>query len=95
MSPNLQPHPALAELRNSQIDLIASLHERGFGFDLGDELMLSEMGSAEDGLLRIGSCTYETVILPRGTVNFLSAALPALKTPDGPSVLYHGQLGSG
>ena len=74
-----QPHPALAELRESQIDLIASLHERGLAFDLGDELMLAEMGAAEDGRLRLGSCSYDTVILPRGTVNFLSSAMPALE----------------
>ena len=32
--------------------------------DLGDEQIASEIGSVENGLLRIGEMTYHTVILP-------------------------------
>jgi len=72
-------NPAAAALRDSQIDLICSLYSRGLGFDLGDELMLAEIGATHDAQLMIGPCAYETVILPRGTSNFLAAALPPLE----------------
>ncbi len=69
-----------ADLRESQIDLICSLHQRGLEFDLGDELMLAEMGANEGNRLSLGSCIYETLILPRGTINFPSTALSVLES---------------
>lgn len=45
-------------------------------FDFGDELLLEQDGAAEEGgVLRMGLCTYHTVIVPRITSMFESTLL--------------------
>ncbi len=43
------------------LDLLSSNH---IGYHLGDESILRRHGSVENGLFRVGLCTYRTVILP-------------------------------
>ena len=49
------------ELMEDILKQMVALH---FNADLGDEQIASEIGSVENGLLRIGAMTYHTVILP-------------------------------
>ncbi len=55
------PEPARDQLLEAILQQLMTLH---FNADLGDEQIASEIGSVENGLLRIGEMTYHTVILP-------------------------------
>ena len=55
----------IEELNAALVEVLRSLTESHRSFDLGDELMLSRMGSVgADGTLRLGGMSYRAVILP-------------------------------
>lgn len=56
--------PALLELETSYEKLCRELLEQHVEFDYGDEEMLSRLGTVENGRLRLGKVSYQTVILP-------------------------------
>ena len=55
------PEPARDQLLEDILQRLMILH---FNADLGDEQILSEIGSVADGRLRVGEMSYHTVILP-------------------------------
>ncbi|MFP4358134.1 MAG: hypothetical protein ACLFSZ_06830 [Puniceicoccaceae bacterium] len=65
--------PAIEALRKSQCDLLLRLRRAGIGFDLGDELILAELGRVEGNSLIVGECRYEALAVPDGTVNLPAA----------------------
>ncbi|MBQ6823263.1 MAG: hypothetical protein IJP27_01290 [Clostridia bacterium] len=44
--------------------LICLLCDRQLAYHLGDETMMAELATVEEGLLRVGKCRYKRVILP-------------------------------
>ncbi len=55
------PEPVRDQLLEDILQQLMTLH---FNADLGDEQIASEIGSVENGLLRMGEMAYHTVILP-------------------------------
>ena len=60
-----QAHPRLQRADTDFNQLLRGLLAQQVNFELGDEDALSEIGAAEEnGALRIGEMTYQTVVLP-------------------------------
>jgi len=57
---------ALEELKRSATSFYLELYQSQIDFDLGDEFILEEFGSAKDGTLTVGERSYELVVLPPG-----------------------------
>lgn len=63
--------------RNSQIDSIRhdfkyfvnQLEQKHFEYDLGSEKVLRDIGSVENGRLKVGKCTYQLVVIPKEMEN--------------------------
>ena len=70
------PNPERDRLMEAVLQQMMALH---FNADLGDEQIASEIGSVENGLLRIGEMCYHTVILP----GFLTIRPSTLKLLEG------------
>lgn len=68
------------ELRDSQGALVQRLAENQIDFDLGDELLLRDFGSAADGKLKLGRIFYEMVIIPEGMDNWLGSTLANIES---------------
>lgn len=69
----------LPELRESSPALVRLLSLAAIDFDLGDELMLRDMGRAEGKSLRLGQGKYEVVVVPEGMANVLASTLDILR----------------
>lgn len=73
--------PAVNEYGNAFNDFIAYLSGCHYDYDLGDEMILSETGSVQNGIFTVGRIGYRTVILPpidtmlSSTAKLLSAFL--------------------
>ena len=81
--------PALDRIRTDQIALILTLQGQHFDFDLGDELILAELGQIADGRLQCGAAAYEVVVIPAAMENMLQSTLDLLEkfTASGGQVL--------
>ena len=86
--------PVIEQLRQSQIELVLALHGEHFDFDLGDELIMAELGAAEAGKLRVGERSYDVVVLPAGMENLLDSTVTLLRqfNEAGGKVLVAGEL---
>jgi hypothetical protein len=56
--------PPLAHLQQQQCRTAQALADHQVDFDLGDELVMREMGSVDARLLRVGCAAYSVVVLP-------------------------------
>ena len=65
----------LEELRRTQCEIVQALADAQIDFDLGDELIMAEMGHVEGGELRIGEGTYTAVVLPENMETWLESTL--------------------
>jgi hypothetical protein len=70
---------AMPALRESQTSLVRLLSQAVVDFDLGDELILRDMGKVEGRLLRAGRAMYEVVVVPEGMENVLASTLELLR----------------
>lgn len=68
----------LAAIRQSQCDLVHELVLHLIDFDLGDELVLRDLGDVRDGRLVVGDATYDVVVVPPGMDNVLPSTLDLL-----------------
>ena len=66
----------LEELKEMQSEIVQALTDHQIDFDLGDEFIMAEMGSAADGAMRVGEGSYQVVVLPTGMETWLES------TPD-------------
>ncbi len=71
--PDEKPDTSLDELRKTYTEFLADLYSSQLDFDLGDESVMAELGSTSGGLLRIGKCSYATVVVPEGMENMLES----------------------
>ena len=95
-TPGQTPDPMLAQLRQSQIELVLALHGEHFDFDLGDELVMAELGSVQAGQLHVGQRGYAVVVIPAGMENLLESTVSLLQQfkQAGGTVLVAGALPS-
>lgn len=56
--------PEMRKLNDGFARLTASLYEQQIPFHYGDEGMLCDMSAVENGKIRIGLCTYDTLVIP-------------------------------
>lgn len=77
----------LTALRQSQTTLVRHLASHLIDFDLGDELMLRDLGRVDGGKLRLGEATYEAVVVPEGMANVLPSTMELLGKLPGERVL--------
>jgi hypothetical protein len=83
--PGEQPHAPLEALGESHAAFLAELYSAGIDFDLGDELVIAELGDGafrsndshgtNAAALKIGARSYETVVVPAGMENMLSSTV--------------------
>ncbi len=66
---------AFQHIRQSQIDVVLALYGQQVDFDLGDELIMEELGNVEDGKLSVGAQSYEAVVLPPAMENWTTSTL--------------------
>lgn len=64
---------AMEKLRVGEALLVKWLADRQVDFDLGDELLMADFGSVEQGRLRIGERAYSVVIVPEGMENWFES----------------------
>ncbi len=69
----------LAVIKESQLDLAFELYQAHVDYDLGDEILLEELGSVEDGKLVMGERQYDVVVIPPAMENLCSSTLNLLK----------------
>ncbi len=69
----------LAKLRAMQSGLVRFLADRQVDFDLGDELLMRDFASVENGRLRVGEAVYDQVILPHGMENWCASTLALME----------------
>ncbi|MBW5447720.1 hypothetical protein GE107_16825 [Cohnella sp. CFH 77786] len=74
-------------------DFVRRLLGEHYDFDLGDELILQEIGNVDGGRLRVGEAEYRVVVLP-SLVNLLGSTLELLLEylNSGGRVLSYGQV---
>ncbi len=60
-------------IKESQLDICFDLYQRHIDFDLGDELLLQDLGRAEDGALIVGERRYDAVIIPPAMENLMTS----------------------
>ncbi|MFC5467321.1 glycosyl hydrolase [Cohnella suwonensis] len=74
-------------------DFVRRLLGEHYDFDLGDELILQEVGSVDGGRLRVGEADYRVVVLP-SLVNLLGTTLELLLDylNEGGCVLSYGTV---
>jgi hypothetical protein len=80
-------------LGESQLSLIRGLADSHVDFDLGDEFVIAELGSARDGTLTVGACTYDLVVMPEMVENVIGSTLDVLRAylASGGTVLAMGE----
>ena len=93
-TPGQNLDPAIEKLRQIQIDLVLALTGEHFDFDLGDELILAELGTVQAGQLRVGQRDYAVVVIPPGMENLLASTAALLQQfiQAGGTVLAAGAL---
>jgi hypothetical protein len=69
----------LADLRLSQIELIQALYTNQIDFDLGDEMMMEELGGVYGGGLGIAARRYEPVVIPPNCDNLTRGAFDLIR----------------
>jgi len=77
--PGESPDETGRQLRSLNEAFLASIYGQQIDFDLGDECVLAELGSVEDGRLRVGARSYGLVVLAPGTGNLLESTLDLLE----------------
>ncbi|MGD2176107.1 MAG: glycosyl hydrolase [Candidatus Brocadiaceae bacterium] len=65
----------LNRIADEQVALVEALAADQIDFDLGDEFILAELGSAQDGALQVGAHCYDLVILPATMGNWTAGTL--------------------
>lgn len=71
-------HPLL-KLRWSQSGLVQWLCDHQVDFDLGDELLMRDLGQVGEAALRVGECRYTVVVLPMGMENWCESTLALME----------------
>lgn len=71
-----EKYDAMAE---SQGELVTKLSAAQVDFDLGDEIIMEELGRVENGKLMVGEARYEMVIIPEEMENLQAATLKLLR----------------
>jgi hypothetical protein len=69
----------LKNLRTMQSRLVRFLADRQADFDLGDELLMRDFASVENGRLRVGEAVYDQVILPSGMETWCGSTLALME----------------
>lgn len=59
-----QDEKSVAELESKFYELLQTLRKNGVMFHFVDETILEQHGSIENGMLRVGKCIYDKVIIP-------------------------------
>ena len=67
------------EIKKSQTELIQFLSNNKVGFDLGDEFIIKNHASVDDGKFSVGKCNYSVVIIPETMENILDSTLIILE----------------
>ncbi|KPK62194.1 MAG: hypothetical protein AMK73_06580 [Planctomycetes bacterium SM23_32] len=65
----------LEELKRSQCAIVQALADAHVDFDLGDEIVMAELGRVQDGVLCVGQARYEVVVLPQNMQTWLDSTL--------------------
>ncbi len=65
----------LERLKDSQSTIVQALSDNQIDFDLGDELIMAEIGAAEGRTLRVGEASYDVVVLPEGMETWLGTTV--------------------
>ncbi|HEX4086640.1 MAG TPA: hypothetical protein VHY22_17135, partial [Chthoniobacteraceae bacterium] len=66
------PDP-LEKLRESEAGLVQWLVDHQVDFDMGDELLMADLGKVEGAGLRIGQRSYSVIVVPQGMENWTGA----------------------
>jgi hypothetical protein len=77
--PDKAAEAEFARMRREHGSLIQSLCDYQIDFDLGDEYLLEEVGSAGKGKLHVGRSTYHLVVLPPSMTNMRHQTLSLLE----------------
>lgn len=72
------PGEALQALREDQASLCQALVDEGIDYDLGDEILLRELGDVDDRRLRVGERAYDVVVLPGRMDNLCTSTVALL-----------------
>ena len=76
--PGDEPKAALERIRADHTALLLALQGEHFDFDLGDELIMAELGRVAAGQLRVGAGAYEAVVVPATMDNLLPSTAELL-----------------
>ncbi len=85
--------PACQKLEKSFADLLLDFRKKGICYQLADETILEEMGKIENGMLVIGNCRYDTIVVPEmmsiasSTVELLEQFEGKLHMVDTPTLI--------
>ena len=69
----------LMELGRAFQTFVTTLEKKQVEYDLGSENMIKDLGSIQKNTLKVGECTYQTVILPPATENLNAPTFTLLK----------------
>ncbi len=76
-------------IKRSQLDLCFDLYRAHIDYDLGDEIVIEDIGSVDQGRLLVGERAYDAVILPPAMENITSSTLSLLRDfADGDGSLF-------
>lgn len=68
-APFADPLRSLLPLRRNAETIAQAMSNRLLDFDIGDEYILEEIGSAPDGTLHVGEGSYGCIVIPKGCLN--------------------------
>ena len=67
------------KIKDSQTEIVQFLSNHQVGFDLGDELIIKNHASVDNGKLCVGKCSYDVVIIPETMGNILDSTFKILE----------------
>ena len=85
-----QDEKSVANLQNKYDELLQTLRKNGILFHFVDETVLEQHGSIENGILKVGSCVYDKLIIP--DMESVSAHTYRLLTQYSGKLLLMGEL---
>jgi hypothetical protein len=70
---------ALKPIRDEQVGLVQSLQDGCYDFELGNELIMAELGQVRAGRMCVGESDFEVVIVPAAMENLLDRTVELLR----------------
>ncbi len=67
------------KIKDSQADAVQFLSDNQVDFDLGDEFIIENHASVENGKFAVGKCCYDVVVIPETMENILDSTLTILE----------------